>query len=146
VGLHMVRSETILGRCFPVWGRSRSRTSSTNDEEEVMKFSPAVQEIIRKRAKDRCEVCTALAMYHQIHHRRPRGMGGSKDPMTGSAANALWVHPHCHARIESNREEAYERGWLVRQGMDPSTIPVKMGMLWYLLSEDGTTMPTNPST
>lgn len=111
-----------------------------------MQFKPEVREIIRKRAKDRCEMCGAITAYHQIHHRRPRGMGGSKDPASGSPANGLWVHPGCHVKIESNREQAYEKGYLVRQGHDPSQIPVKIGYLWYLLNNDGTMTPANPQT
>lgn len=65
-------------------------------------------------------------------------MGGSKDPDSGSPANGLWVHPSCHAWIESNREEALANGYLVRQGTDPTTVPVKMGLHWYVLDHHGT--------
>lgn len=109
-----------------------------------MKFTKAVQEQILERAKGRCEMCGSLAMYYQIHHRRPRGMGGSKDPASGTAANALFVHPACHAQIESNREQAYEKGYLVRQGHNPAEIPVRRGVNWYLLGEDGTLTPSPP--
>lgn len=76
-------------------------------------------------------------MYHQFHHRRPRGMGGSKNAITGNACNALFLHPACHALVESNRETAIENGWLVRQGSDPSKVPVKLHFGWVLLLEDG---------
>lgn len=110
-----------------------------------MKFTDKVREQIRERAKDRCEKCGSLALYHQIHHRRPRGMGGSKDPDTGSPANGLWVHPACHAKIESNREESLEAGYLVRQGVDPTAVPVKIGISWYLLDhQGGRTRISNP--
>lgn len=113
-----------------------------------MKFSEETRSLIRKRANDRCEVCGARTPYHQIHHRRPRGMGGSRDPLAGSAANGLWIHPSCHAKIESNRDEAYEKGYLVHQGHDPSAVPVKVGLHWYLFTHDGTkvvwTDPHNP--
>jgi 5-methylcytosine-specific restriction protein A len=102
-----------------------------------MKFTEKVRETIRKRADNRCEVCGSLAQYHQIHHRRPRGMGGSKDPAVGSAANGLWVHPGCHTKIESYRDQAYMKGYLVHQSHDPAKIPVKIGMFWYLLDENG---------
>lgn len=116
---------------------SGDRGSDQIGKEEV-KFSEKVRNQIRDRANDRCEMCGSLALYHQIHHRRPRGMGGSKDPDTGSAANGLWVHPSCHSKIESNREQAYQKGYLVRQGMDPTSIPVKMGLHWYMLDHHGT--------
>ncbi len=143
MGLHFLRRKTVPPRSVPLWSRSRSSRSRQDDEEEV-KFTPAVQEQIRDRAKGRCEMCGALAMYHQIHHRRPRGMGGSKDPACGTAANGLFLHPGCHAKIESNREQAYERGYLVRQGHDPAQVPVKRGVNWYLLGEDGSLTPSSP--
>lgn len=68
-------------------------------------------------------------------------MGGSTDPASGSPANGLWIHPSCHAKIESNREQAYQKGYLVHQGKDPSKIPVKIGLFWFLLTEDGDALP-----
>ncbi len=140
MGLHLVRRKTVPARSVSVWGSSR-RSRSRQDDEGQVKFTPQVQEQIRARANGRCEMCGAIAMYHQIHHRRPRGMGGSKDPACGTAANGLFVHPGCHAKIESNREQAYQKGYLVRQGQDPAAIPVRRGRLWYLLGEDGSLTP-----
>jgi 5-methylcytosine-specific restriction protein A len=110
-----------------------------------VKFTDDVRKVIQSRAKDRCEICGSLALYHQIHHRRPRGMGGSKDPVVGSAANGIWVHPHCHSKIESERERARENGWLVPQASDPSKVPFKKYNGWVMLNEDGTyTMVKSP--
>lgn len=102
-----------------------------------MKFTDEVRNLIVARAKGRCEVCGSMALYNQVHHRRPRGMGGSKDPRVGSAANGLLVHPHCHSKIESQRELARENGWLVSQSDDPASVPVKKHNGWVLLHEDG---------
>lgn len=107
-----------------------------------MEFSEKVRNLIRARAKDRCEVCGSLALYHQIHHRRPRGMGGSSDEACGTAANGIWVHPSCHNRIESNREQAILKGWLVPQGKNPAEVPFKKYNQWVLLLEDGTMRPS----
>lgn len=85
-------------------------------------------------------------MYHQIHHRRPRGMGGSSDDACGTAANGIWVHPNCHGKIESNREQAYMKGWLVRQGHDPAAVPFKRYDKWVLLLPDGTMEQSPPDT
>ncbi len=102
-----------------------------------MKFTETVRNQIKERSKQRCEVCTAYAFNAQIHHRKPRGMGGSKDPVVGSAANGLWVHPGCHSKIESERSWAFDHGYLVRQSEDPRYIPIKIGGLWYLLGDQG---------
>ena len=41
-------------------------------------------------------------------------------------------------RTESRRTEALEQGWLVRQGHDPSTVPVFYRQWrWALLDVDG---------
>lgn len=107
-------------------------------------FTPRVKRAIRKRAGFQCEVCTTQLgptgehMAH-IHHRRPRGMGGSTDPMTGHVTNGLLLCPTCHVKIESHRDWALDRGFLVHQGQNPATVPVR---LWnsfdvYLLL-DGT--------
>ena len=74
----------------------------------------------------------------QIHHRKARGMGGTKNPESRSAANGLLVHPSCHAWIESHREDAYEHGWLVHTWQEPSRIPVLRGHDWVVLRDDGT--------
>lgn len=60
----------------------------------------------------------------QIHHRRPRQAGGTRDPLASSAANALLLCASCHRWVESNRAAAARHGWLVAAGADPSTIPV----------------------
>lgn len=110
-----------------------------------MKFSDKTKEAIWERAKGRCEICGSLALYHQIHHRRPRGMGGSKDPVVGGISNGILVHPHCHASIESQRETAKKNGWLVSQFADPETTPFKKYDGWAMLNQDGTyTMVQSP--
>lgn len=106
-------------------------------------FPVKVRMVIRRRADYRCEVCAknlgaASAATAQIHHRRARGMGGSSDPMTRNVTNGLLVCHSCHARIESEREWALDRGFLVKQGTSPATVSVR---LWnahpVLLTHDG---------
>lgn len=48
----------------------------------------------------------------QVHHIRPRRMGGSRDPRLGSAENGLLLCVGCHAWVESHRAEAREQGLL----------------------------------
>lgn len=110
--------------------------------EEEVKFTDEVRKQIQERSKGRCEVCGSLALYHQIHHRRPRGMGGSTDEACGTAANGIWVHPSCHQKIESNREQALLKGWLVPQGQNPAEVPFKKYNQWVLLGDDGTISPS----
>jgi 5-methylcytosine-specific restriction protein A len=103
-----------------------------------MKFTEKTRDIIRERAKHRCEVCIMpITSGGQIHHRRPRGMGGTKNTVSRSAANGLYVHSSCHAWIEGNRSEALEKGFLVHQWDDPTKVPVRFGQEHRLLLDDG---------
>lgn len=110
------------------------------------------RQLVIDRAWGYCEMCgtrvltdlnRALCAY-SIHHRRPRGMGGTRRPDTNSPANLLLVCGDatapggCHAWIETNRAEALRRGLLVRSTADPATVPVQLeGGDWVLLTHDG---------
>jgi hypothetical protein len=85
-----------------------------------------------------------------IHHRRPRGMGGTRRPDTNSPANLLAVcgsgNTACHGEIESNRAHAQENGWLVPQVLNPAEVAVLIcGERWRYLNElgDYVTEPAN---
>ena len=101
-------------------------------------FSPSVRGIVLERCAGLCEVCGRQRMA-QIHHRRPRGAGGSKAADTNRASNALAVCSDCHSWIEHNRIKALSNGWLVRQGHSPRMTPVLYGGAggWVFLADDG---------
>ena len=99
-------------------------------------FSAATTALIEARAKGLCEYCGRPAETYQIHHRRPRGMGGTKRP--SMAANGVLVHGWCHTRIEHNRSESRELGFLLYQGDNPEMIPVLINQEWVRLCDDGT--------
>ena len=86
-------------------------------------FSRATKELIYDRAAGHCECC-GVGPVEQAHHRRPRAAGGSKAPDTDLASNGLGICRRCHDMVESRRELALDRGWLVRQGHDPAAVPV----------------------
>ncbi len=109
-----------------------------------MTITTVVHALLRERSVGRCEMCGGPAT--NTHHRRPRGMGGSKDPATNTPANLVRVcgsgSTGCHGWIESNREAARDCGYLVGQGHDPATVPVLLmtsgGLFeWVLLDADG---------
>jgi len=103
-----------------------------------MRFTEKTRQVIRERAKGRCELCgTPVGMDAQIHHRKPRGMGGTKDSASRLACNGLFVHFRCHEKIERNREVALANGWLVRQSGDSQDQPVRLHYGWVLLNADG---------
>lgn len=73
----------------------------------------------------------------QIHHRRPRGMGGSKRVETNSPSNGLAACERCHSHVESHRLEALEHGWVVPQHQDPRIKPVLVRGFKVYLDDDG---------
>ena len=100
-------------------------------------FSKPVRDLILARSKGGCEVCF-FGQVEQLHHRRARGMGSTRRPESNMAANGLAVCAADHLMIESNRELALDRGWLVRQGHDPAEVPMlRHGADWVLLQENG---------
>lgn len=73
-----------------------------------------------------------------MHHRRPRGAGGSKDPITNSPANGILACRPCHLEIESHRTKAFMDGWLLRQSQDPRNVPVRLYQnRWAFLTAEG---------
>lgn len=97
--------------------------------------SAAVRRMVLERSAGWCERCgTALhngdqwIAPHSIHHRRPRGMGGTTDPATNSVVNLLLLcgtgTTGCHGWVESHRAEAIAHGYLVAQSDAPGYIPV----------------------
>lgn len=77
-----------------------------------------------------------------VHHRRPRGMGGSRDPLTNDPSNLVLLcgsgTTGCHGYLEAFRSESLETGWLLRQGADPRTSPVLVGGRWMQPGETWT--------
>ena len=72
-----------------------------------------------------------------VHHRTPRGMGGSKDPKIASVSNLLLLSgtgtTGAHGKIESNRSWAVDEGFIVPRWQDPALVPVnhyRHGLAW----------------
>jgi 5-methylcytosine-specific restriction protein A len=88
-------------------------------------ISPDVRQIVQARARMKCERCGKNLTWGggQVHHRRPRRMGGSRDPITNTPANLMFLCLDCHEWIERNREESIRRGWIVPSWNDPAKVP-----------------------
>lgn len=90
------------------------------------------------RSGHRCEWCGKFIGREEdadAHHRRPRGMGGTKRTDTHDLTNLVLTHHPCHLYdIETNRDEAEARGFLVPQNIDPATVPIVLasGRRWRL--------------
>lgn len=80
-------------------------------------FPERVKDIIRARAKGVCEL-DGCGPVEVIHHRAPRGNGGTSLPWINRASNGLGLSNHCHDWVEgrltgSSRHTSYVNGWLV---------------------------------
>jgi len=105
------------------------------------RFTEVTRAAIIERADRRCEIDGIRLTNGQIHHRQPRGMGGSRLLQISSAANGLLLHPGCHAKVESDRTRSYMMGWLVRRGIQPHSREVKLWDGWFILTADGLRLP-----
>ena len=97
---------------------------------------------VHTRSQKRCERCgTDDSLRFSLHHRKPRGMGGSRDPEINSPANIVLLcgsgTEGCHGWVESHRAEAYEDGLLVYRIDDPSEIPVTLRYGTVYLDAEG---------
>lgn len=105
-------------------------------------FSPKVRDMVLERSGGSCECCRGpFDLYSALHHRRPRGAGGSRDPLVSSAANALALCGRCHAHAESHRDLARQQGLLVSQWADPAEVPVFLRGVLVVLGVDGSVIP-----
>lgn len=86
--------------------------------------SAKTRRLVFERASYRCERCGRGDGRFAIHHRRPRGMGGTRRPETNAPDALLLLCEPCHLHVEAHREESLRLGYLVRQGQDPADVPV----------------------
>lgn len=104
--------------------------------------SQNTREVVLARAKWYCELCGGtLNSGMSIHHRKPRQMGGTKNPYINDPVNLLAIcgsgTTGCHGWVETHRTDGYECGWLVRTGFNPEEIPIRdFNGNWFLLQDD----------
>ena len=98
---------------------------------------PAIRRLVAERSRRSCEFpgCGAVAI--QMHHRKPRRIGGRKDPEINRAANLLHVCLGHHEWVESNRADARAMGWLLSDGQDAQEVAVHTSHGWVLLDDNG---------
>lgn len=101
---------------------------------------PDTRREVLARAYFTCEFCGWKNNSLNIHHRTPRGMGGTRVKEINEPANLLVLcgsgTTGCHGWVESHRQEAYELGLLVKRGQNPELIPFqnKEGQIYTLLN------------
>jgi 5-methylcytosine-specific restriction enzyme A len=113
--------------------KPRKRQRDTGPDEDT-------RELVRRRANYGCERC-GLARGKQIHHRDPRGAGGSSRPEVNHASNLVLLCADCHLHVESKRLEAVGEGFLIPDGLHPLNVPVRLFYGLHKLTDDGGTIP-----
>ena len=100
---------------------------------------PDVVNDVVAREDRNCAVCgLRIDGKGQIHHRKPRRMGGSGNRLD-TLSNMVLLHPSCHLQhVEQHRTRAHQNGWLLTANQDPESTPL-MYMLngWVYLTDDG---------
>jgi 5-methylcytosine-specific restriction protein A len=95
-----------------------------------------VRDIVKARARGLCERCGKHRGGH-IHHRDPRGMGGTSRPEANLPSNLLYLNPSCHEWTEHNRSEALDLGLLLHDGDNPRREKVFRRGEWRWLDNAG---------
>jgi 5-methylcytosine-specific restriction protein A len=102
----------------------------------VTGFSAKVRDLIRERAGGLCEYCS-VERGTEIHHRRPRAMGGTNQASTNEASNGLLLCSGCHRWAESHRADALLMGVLLLQIQNPRRSAVKYRGAYLFLDDAG---------
>ena len=112
-------------------------------------MSKKTREIVMQRADSRCELCGAFSfgfMGYSFHHRKPRGMGGTKNKKSEKPSNIILLcgsgTTGCHGRVESMRDWSRDNGILVCQSDDPLQVKIKLLVGWCHLLDDGSYVTT----
>lgn len=109
-------------------------------------FTPEALALMAARSGGDCEinwpnVCkgSEFASELQAHHRRPRGMGGTKRPASSLPSNGLLACLWCHGYLETEeRGKARRLGFIVSQVADPARVRVFYRHCdWVLLDNAG---------
>ncbi len=91
--------------------------------------SEETRALVLARAEDRCESCgtSLLGKPYSLHHRRPRGMGGTRAADAHSPVNLVALcgrgnHDGCHGLVHQHPAAALAGGLLVRRSADPARV------------------------
>ena len=101
--------------------------------------SAKVRSLVEARDGNRCVKCGQLVARDEdsIHHRIPRGRGGTNDVENLILLCGTGTTGH-HGWVEKNRAVSYKLGYLVETGIDPAdTLVFVAGRGWMYASPDG---------
>lgn len=101
---------------------------------KALQITKATRDIVSERSNGVCEVC-GQEKATQMHHRRPRGMGGSRETRIHQPSMLLHLGNDCHEYIEHHRAEAIDEGWLLKNANDDR--PVRIVGRYVAFDDDG---------
>ncbi|WP_326643039.1 hypothetical protein OG884_06195 [Streptosporangium sp. NBC_01755] len=117
------------GKGLKAGGNELKRTTAKPKRARRTGPPPAVMALLAKRSGGWCElgiVCLGNAQATDPSHRIAKGMGGTKDPRSNTAANNTHACRACHDVVERDPAAAYANGWKIRRGLaDPTDVPVR---------------------
>lgn len=129
-------AKTGLSRTSPM-----RRTAPAGTRRRDTGPNKATRDLVKQRADWRCERC-GLCRGEVIHHRDPRGSGGSSRPEINLPSNLAFICQSCHRDIETvHRMAAIGDGWLVQDRFVPAEVRIRLHYGWHLLTDDGRAVP-----
>lgn len=145
----------------PLFQRSRPKVQAAKRERAKQQKLPSrpvrvssseIPEDIRLAVLERdghaCSRCgvTVQRPFYSLHHRRPRGMGGSR--LLHTMANLVTLcgsgTTGCHGEIEGDRDRQRQVGWLVPKGVRPEDWPIERRPKKWELPGDVEWVPASP--
>lgn len=95
-----------------------------------------IRHLLATRSGQRCEVCggrLSAVVEPTVHHRQPRGKGGTSRSDVHNLSNLLLLCggamggiAGCHGWAEANRSDAEARGLIVRHGLESADVAVTL--------------------
>lgn len=84
----------------------------------------SARDAVHERSGGLCEFVWCPCRAEQMHHRRPRRMGGSSAADTNDSSNLVDLCSAHHAWVESNRLDAIAMGLILPAGAVPAQVSV----------------------
>lgn len=108
-----------------------------------MKVTQRQRLAVITRDESRCARCRKGVgnIPSSVHHRKPRGMGGTSDPRCNDYRNLVLLcgtgTTGCHGWVEYHRADAYDEGWLLRSYDELNYPAMRTDGAWLTLTRDG---------
>ena len=119
---------------------------------KALGVSKSTRQLVLKRAGGACERCGIpfhSVVFSSLHHRTPRGMGGTRNPRLNLPSNLVAIcgsgTTGCHGDVESYRKLAVKEGYIVSRYEEPAEQPIYLHLWgWTYLTDEGEYIFTHP--